>query len=110
MIPVLGDLHLPSGRITVFAEGEGDQLYNYPRISEISVSSGGYFSFNQNWAPYRKLVTLSDYLALLRDRHFYRKTEVRDLGSGRIAIVAEKNVGGERAQLFITLAETQSDR
>jgi hypothetical protein len=106
-LPILGDLHLPSTRITVFDTREGDQLYNHPRISEVTVSSGGYFSFGQNWTRYKQLRTLSDYVNLLRQRHFYTKVDVRDFGYGRIAIAAEKNIGGEKAELLITLVETK---
>ncbi|MBC7385715.1 MAG: hypothetical protein H7301_06090 [Cryobacterium sp.] len=111
MIPVIGDLHLPSTRITIFdASTEGkledrDRLYNYPRISEISVSNKGYFSFNQNWAPYRKTQSLAQYLDLLRTRSFFSKVEVREMGYGRLGIYAEKDVAGERAQLLISLVE-----
>ena len=104
MIPVLGDLHLPSTRITVFDEATSQSdLYNSPRISEITVSNGGYFSFNQNWAPYRQIRTLSQYLNLLRTRGLYSRVELREMGEGWLGIYAEKNLGGETAQLMILL-------
>jgi hypothetical protein len=53
------------------------------------------------------LETLADYLDLLKTRHFYRKIDVRDLGPGRIGIVAEKDVGGEIEQLQVTMVETK---
>ncbi len=107
MLPVLGDLHLPSTRITVFdqSSSDRDRLYNYPRISEITVSSKGYFSFNQNWAPYRKLQSLGQYLDHLRYRSFYDQVEIREMGYGRIGIFAQKDVTGERAQLLIVLKQ-----
>jgi hypothetical protein len=106
-IPVLGDLHLPSTRVTVFDTREGDRLYNYPRISDVTVSSGGYFSFGQNWTRYKQIVTLADYANHLRQKHFYSTVDVRDFGYGRIGIAAEKDVGGEKVQLLVTLLETK---
>lgn len=107
MIPVLGDLHLPSSRITVFdqASSDRDRLYNHPRISEMTVSSKGYFSFNQNWAPYRKLQSLGQYLDHLRYQSFYEQIELREMGYGRIGIFAQKDVTGERAQLLVVLKQ-----
>ncbi len=105
MIPVPGDLHLPSARITVFdeASADRDRLYNYPRISEVTFSSKGYFSFNQNWAPYSKMQSLGHYLNHLQYRALYDRVEVREMGYGRIGIFAEKNVEGERAQLLVVM-------
>jgi hypothetical protein len=107
MIPVLGDLHLPSARITVYDESSAESdLYNNPRISEITVSSAGYFSFNQNWQPYRKVRTVSDYMNLLRHRSFFSRVELREMGDGWLGIYAEKNIGGETAQLLILLSNS----
>jgi len=107
MIPVLGDLHLPSSRITVHDESSAESdLYNYSRISEITVSNGGYFSFNQNWAPYRQVRTVSQYMELLRNRAFYDRVELREMNDEFVGIYAEKTVGGEKAQLLIMLART----
>lgn len=105
MIPVLGDLHLPSARITVFDQASSDSdLYNYPRISEVTVSNNGYFSFNQNWAPYRQVRTITQYMNLLRGRGLYQRVELREMGEGWYGIYAEKSVSGEKAQLMILLA------
>lgn len=106
MIPVVGDLHLPSGRITVFDQSSADSdLYNYPRISEITVSNGGYFSFNnQTWGPYRPIRTIGQYMDLLRHRSFFSRVELREMGDGWLGIYAEKSFGGEKAQLMILLA------
>jgi len=105
-LPVLGDLHLPSTRITVFDTDERDRLYNFPRISNLSVSSdNSYFSFTQNPTAYRNVTTLSSYLELLRYRSLFPRVELREMGYGRIGIYAEKDYSGERAQLLIVLVE-----
>lgn len=105
-LPILGDLHLPSTRITVFDTDERDRLYNFPRISNFSVSSdNNYFSFTQNPAAYRSMRTLSSYLELLRYRSLFPRVELREMGYGRIGIYAEKDFSGERAQLLIVLVE-----
>jgi hypothetical protein len=107
MIPVVGDLHLPSTRITVFDQASAEsENYNYPRISEVTVSNGGYFSFNQNWAPYRQIRTISQYMKLLRTRMFFDRVEIREMGEGWIGVYAEKNVGTEKSQLMILLARS----
>ncbi len=105
-IPALGDLHLPSTRITVYdvASAESDS-YNAPRVSEITVSNGNYFSFNnQNGALYRNVRTISQYMNLLRYRMLYNRVEIREMGEGWIGIYAEKTFGQEKAQLMILLA------
>lgn len=110
-LPVLGDLHLPSTRITIFDRSENggsedrDRLYNFPRISEFSVSSDDYFSFGQNPSAYRRLRTLGEYIELLRYRSLFPRVELREMGYGRIGIYAEKDYAGERAQFLIVLAE-----
>lgn len=110
-LPVLGDLHLPSTRITVFDRSENggsedrDRLYNFPRISEFSVSSDGYFSFGQNPAAHRGVRSLSEYLELLRYRSLFPRVELREIGYGRIGIYAEKDYAGEHAQFLIVLVE-----
>jgi hypothetical protein len=105
-IPVVGDLHLPSMRITVYdqASAESDN-YNMPRISEITVSNGNYFSFNnQNIGAYRQVRTISQYMNLLRYRMLYEKVELREMGDGWIGVYAEKTFGVEKSQLLILLA------
>jgi hypothetical protein len=115
MIPVLGDLYLPSSRITVFdqASTESDN-YNLPRISEMTVSNAKYFSFNQSWMNptsqnarrYRQIRTIGEYLQLLRSPMYFgnQKVEIREMGEGWLGVYAEKSIGRERAQLMILLA------
>jgi hypothetical protein len=107
MIPVVGDLHLPSSLITVYDRASADSdNYNYPRIAEVTVSSGGYFSFNnQNWASYRPIRTIGQYMNLLRTRSLFTKVELREMGDGWLGVYAEKNMGGERSQLMILLTK-----
>ena len=116
MIPVLGDLYLPSSRITVFdqASTESDN-YNLPRISEMTVSNAKYFSFNQSWmnptSPnarrYRQVRTIGEYLQLLRSPMYFGKqrVELREMGDGWLGVYAEKSIGRERAQLMILLTQ-----
>lgn len=116
MIPVLGDLYLPSTRITVFdqASAESDN-YNLPRISEMTVSNARYFSFNQSWmnptSPnarrYRQVRTVGEYLQLLRSPMYFgkQKVELREMGDGWLGVYAEKSIGRERAQLMILLTQ-----
>ena len=105
-IPAVGDLHLPSTRITVYDQSSAESdNYNTPRISEITFSNGNYFSFNnQNGALYRQVRTISQYMNLLRYRLFYNRVELREMGDGWIGVYAEKNVGNEKSQLMILLA------
>lgn len=110
-LPVLGDIHLPSTRITVFDTSESggtedrDRLYNFPRISDFSVSSGNYFSLTQNPARYRGIRVLSEYLDILRYHSLFPRVELREMGYGRIGIYAQKDFAGERAELLIVLVE-----
>ncbi len=110
-IPILGDLHLPSTRITVFDTSMNgglenrDRLYNFPRISDISISSAGYFSFAPNATAYKSMQTLSDYLDQLKYRSLFSKVELREMSYGRIGIYAEKDYAGEHSQLLIVLVE-----
>lgn len=112
-VPILGDLHLPTGRITVYDSEVGrrgeerDRLYNYPRMFDMSISSGNnYVSFPPKGQSYRELQSLSEYIRLLKSyKHLYTNVELREMGEGRIAIYAEKDFSGERAQLLINLSE-----
>ncbi len=112
-VPILGDLHLPSTRITVFDSSSSDgledrdRLYNFPRISDFSVSSDDYFSFAQNPVAYRSMRALHEYMDLLRYRSLFPRVELREISYGRIGIFAEKDYAGERAQLLIVLVERE---
>ncbi|MBS1962266.1 MAG: hypothetical protein JST04_08630 [Bdellovibrionales bacterium] len=117
-IPVLGDLHLPSTRITVYDEASAESdLYNFPRISGVTFSNGPLFLFSQPWmdhnprsrgiqAKYRATKTLSQYLNILKYQEFYSRVEIREMGDGWLGIYAERSNRGERAQLMVLLART----
>jgi hypothetical protein len=104
-IPVVGDLHLPTQRITA-----SPNAFSVPRINEMTVSNGSYYSFNnQNWGRYAQVQTLSAYVDLLKNRALFDAVEIREMSDGWIGIYAEKNGRGrgrERAQLMILLART----
>lgn len=105
MIPIVGDLHLPSLQVTA-----STTAYSVPRISEMTVSNGSYFSFNnQNWGRYGQIRSIGDYMNILRYRSLFNVVELREMGEGWLGIYAEKNAnagGRERAQLMILLART----
>lgn len=117
-IPVLGDLHLPSTRITVYDEASAESdLYNFPRISGVTFSNGPLFLFSQPWmdhnprsrglqAKYRATKTLSQYMNLLKYQEFYNRVELREMGDGWLGIYAERTNRGERAQLMVLLARS----
>lgn len=116
-VPIFGDLHLPSGRITVYDAEVGrrgedrDRLYNYPRMFDLSISSANsYVSFAEKGQSYRALQSLSEYVRLLKSyKHQYTNVELREMGEGRIAIYAEKDFSGERAQLLINLVTARDE-
>ncbi len=104
MIPVLGDIHLPSLLITASPTADG---FNSSRIAEMSLSNGAYFSFNnQNWGRYAQVKTITQYMDILRYRSLFNKVELREMGDGWLGIYAEKSIGRERAQLVILLARS----
>lgn len=105
MIPIVGDLHLPTLQVTA-----STGAYSVPRISEMTVSNGSYFSFNnQNWGRYAQIRTVGEYMDILKYRSLFNVVELREMADGWIGIYAEKNSlsgGRERAQLMILLART----
>jgi hypothetical protein len=112
-VPVMGDLHLPSTRITIYDVVSGrrgddrDRLYNFARLWDMSVSDGGYFSLTPITGKRQQRVqSLDQYLELLRNDALYSRVEVREISQERLAIYAEKEFAGEKAQLLITLVES----
>ena len=104
MIPVLGDIHLPSLLITASADANS---FDIPRIAEMTFSNGSYFSFNnQNWGRYGKVKTIDQYMDILKSRSLFNKVELREMGDGWLGIYAEKSIGHERSQLIVLLARS----
>ena len=46
---------------------------------------------------------VAQYLNLLRTNSLFTRVEVRDMGAGWIGVYAERNLGGEYAQLMVLL-------